>query len=83
VKLVITLKSGVQIKADVDSFTTTSNKISGELRGIRWEASGKAGTSVNWLDLAEVAAVHAEHEPGDTPDDPGYVGAKAEGSQQS
>jgi hypothetical protein len=78
VKLVITLKSGVQIRSDVDSFTTTTGKLAGELHGVRWVSADNAKTSLNWADLSEVAAIHAEHEPDDYPEDPGHLG---DGSQ--
>ena len=73
-RLVVTLRNGVQIKAEVESFTVTHNKISGDLRGIKWAAGGEVATAINWLDLAEVVAVHAEYERGDKKEDPGYVG---------
>ncbi len=59
-KMVITLKSGVQIKADVEDFTTGTSAVLGELRELKWTAAGRPEVQVNWLDIGEVAAVHAE-----------------------
>jgi hypothetical protein len=74
VKLVITLRNGVQIKTGVETFTVTRNNLTGELRGIKWEASDDATASLNWLDLAEVVAIHAEHEPGTDRENSGKLG---------
>jgi hypothetical protein len=59
-KMVITLKSGVQIKADVEDFTTGTSPVFGELRNLKWTTTEQPGVVVSWLDISEVAAVHGE-----------------------
>ena len=59
-KMVVTLKSGVQIKADVEDFTTGASPVFGELRNLKWTTTERPEVRINWLDMGEVAAVHAE-----------------------
>ena len=59
--MVVTLRSGVQIKMDVDEFSTGHSPIGGDLRSLKW--SGTSDTELNWLDLSEVVAVHGERAP--------------------
>lgn len=61
-KMVVTLKSGVQIRADVEDFTTGQSPVFGELRALKWTTTAQPGTVIQWLDVSEVAAVHAEYE---------------------
>jgi hypothetical protein len=61
-KMVVTLKSGVQIKADVETFTTGTAQLSGELRNLKWTTTEQPGVKINWLNLEEIAAVHAEYD---------------------
>jgi hypothetical protein len=67
--MVVTLKSGVQIKAEVEEFSTGTSSLFGELRTLAWTESERAAVRLNWLDRGEVAAVHAEfdEEEGCTP----------------
>jgi hypothetical protein len=57
--MVVTLKSGVQIKTDVEAFTVRRTR-GGELVGLKWDATENTQTSIEYLDTDEVAAVHAE-----------------------
>lgn len=59
-KMVITLKSGVQIKADVEEFTTGRSPVFGELRELKWTSTERPDVRISWLAISEVAAVHAE-----------------------
>jgi hypothetical protein len=59
-KMVITLKSGVQIKADVEDFTTGTSPLFSDLRTLKWTTTERPGAVVQWLDISEVAAVHGE-----------------------
>jgi hypothetical protein len=59
-KMVITLKSGVQIKADVEDCTVGRSQVFGELRDLKWTSTERPGVRIGWLDMGEVAAVHAE-----------------------
>jgi hypothetical protein len=76
-KMIVTLKNGAQIGADVDEFSTGRSPIGGDLRSLKWTAAEKAQIVLNWVDLSEVVAVHAEFEPGEpvaeieVPDDAG------------
>jgi hypothetical protein len=63
--MVITLKSGVQIRADVESFSTGAAAVSGELRNLKWAATDHPAVKITWVDVGEIAAVHGECEPGD------------------
>jgi hypothetical protein len=65
-KMVVTLKSGTQIKVGVKEFTIRQGRAEGDLRGIDWTYDDDPhGSSLKWLDISQVAAVHAEREPGD------------------
>ncbi len=59
-KMVITLKNGVQIKADVEDYTIGRSPMVGELRELKWTSPERPNVKIGWLDLAQVAAVHAE-----------------------
>ena len=59
-KIVITLKSGVQIKADVEDCTIGKSPVFGELRELKWTTTEQPAVKLGWLDINEVAAVHAE-----------------------
>lgn len=63
-KMVITLKSGVQIKADVETFTTGTAQLSGELCNLKWTSTDRPHVKINWMDANEIAAVHAEYDWG-------------------
>lgn len=60
--MVITLRSGVQIRMGVEEFSTQRTPIGSELRGLKWKCDG-TGDELNWVDLNEVVAVHAERDP--------------------
>ena len=62
-KMVVTLKNGVQIKADVKEYTTKKSPIFGELRGLEWTTTDQPGVVISWVDAHEIAAIHAEFEP--------------------
>lgn len=57
--MVVTLKSGVQIRMQVEKFVITSNGL-GQAVGLRWEGAESSLVSIEHLDFGEVAAVHAE-----------------------
>lgn len=59
-KMVVTLKSGVQIKADVEEATIGRSAVFGELRDLKWTSTERPAVRISWLDMNEVAAVHAE-----------------------
>lgn len=61
-KMVITLKSGVQIKADVEDCTIGRSPVFGELRELKWTLPEEPDVKIGWLDINEVAAVHAEYD---------------------
>ena len=63
--MVITLKSGVQIKSDVEEYTTQKSPIFGELRGLKWTTTEQPGAVISWVNPTEIAAIHAEFEPGE------------------
>jgi hypothetical protein len=60
-KMVVTLRSGVQITVDVEKFSTGGSPVGGHLRQLKWTQPENPEVELNWVDLAEVAAVHAEH----------------------
>ena len=64
-KMVVTLKSGIQIKADVEEFTTGRSPVFGELRELKWTSTERPEVRISWLAIGEVAAVHAERDWGD------------------
>jgi hypothetical protein len=63
-KMVITLRNGVQIKMNVEAFSVGRSPIGAELRTLTWTLSD-ASTELSWVDLREVVAVHAEREAAD------------------
>jgi hypothetical protein len=78
-KMVVTLKSGAQIRVGVKEFTVSTGRLSSELRALNWtHDDDPLGTSLNWIDMAEVAAVHAEREPGDKPSGDAEMAASTE-----
>lgn len=58
-KMVVTLKSGVQIKADVEAYAAEWSPAGG-LRRLKWRLAGQSDTSLAYLDVREVAAIHEE-----------------------
>ena len=58
--MVVTLKSGVQIKADIEDSAIGKSPVFGELRELKWTTTGRPDVQIQWLDLNEVAAVHTE-----------------------
>lgn len=64
-KMVVTLKSGVQIKSDVEEYTTQKSPIFGELRGLKWTTTEQPTVVISWVNPDEIAAIHAEFEPGE------------------
>ena len=63
-QMVITLRNGVQLRMEVESFSTGSSPIGGDLRRLEWK--GRTGsTDINWLDMREVVAVHGEDVSGE------------------
>lgn len=68
-KMVVTLKSGIQIRAAVEDFTTGASPVLGELRNLKWTATQRAHVQIHWLDISEVAAVHAEFSYGTEAED--------------
>jgi hypothetical protein len=59
-KMVVTLRSGVQIKADVESYSTGSSPIAGDLRQLKWTTAENPSVTIEWLAMSEVVAVHTE-----------------------
>lgn len=57
--MVVTLKSGVQIRMDVSEYTVKRNYF-GALTGIEWQCTEDTGAMIQHLELDEVAAVHTE-----------------------
>lgn len=65
-RMVVTLKSGTQIKIPVTEFTTGVSRIGSELRTLRWQqGDGANWASLSWVDLHEIAAVHSERDEAD------------------
>lgn len=61
--MVITLRNGVQVRASVKDMSTRVNSLNGDLRGLEWTYDDDpAGTSIGWVDISEIAAVHAERD---------------------
>jgi hypothetical protein len=65
-KMVVTLRNGVQIAADVEEFSTGRSPIGGVLKSLKWITTEEPQTVLNWLDMGEVVAVHAEFAPGES-----------------
>ncbi len=66
--LVITLRNGVQVRAGVKDAEVKRDSATGKLTGLDWTLDGDPyGTSIAWVDLSEIVAVHFERAPR-TPD---------------
>lgn len=72
-KMVVTMRNGIQIDFEVDSFTTKSRRGSGELVGIEWEGGSAEGNTLSWVSFPDVAAVHAVRSKGDENPTNAYV----------
>ena len=59
-RMVITLRNGIQIKADVQQFSTGSSAIGGALQNLKWKTTEEPETIINWVELCEIVAVHGE-----------------------
>lgn len=57
--MVITLKSGVQLKTKVTEYTIGRNGL-GSLVTLKWTTADDSDTRIRYFDLDEVAAVHTE-----------------------
>jgi hypothetical protein len=57
--MVVTLKSGVQIRTEVSEYTVRRTRAD-QLVGLKWQATESTEASIEHLDMAEVAAVHTE-----------------------
>jgi hypothetical protein len=66
-RVVITLRSGQQVGADVTSFSMQPAPISGQLREVKWEQRKGADPVLGYVDLSEIAAVHFEQIHCETP----------------
>lgn len=62
-KIQITLRSGTQIEADVEEFTIGRGGLSGEMRELQWVNPPDALRKLKYLDINDVVAVVAIHEP--------------------
>lgn len=58
--MVVTLKSGTQIRAQVTEYTVGRAPLGGALARLRWTGGEDADAALQYLDLDEVAAVHSE-----------------------
>lgn len=58
--MVVTLKSGAQIRAQVTAYTVGRAALGGDLARLKWTGAEDADASLQYLDLGEVAAVHSE-----------------------
>lgn len=62
--MVITLKSGVQIRTGVKSADIRRSASTGKLLEVGWILDGDPlGSSIGYVDRDEVAAIHYEREP--------------------
>jgi hypothetical protein len=57
--MVVTLKSGQQIRMKVSEYTVAHNGL-GELARLNWTCAEDTAAMIRHLDLGEVAAVHTE-----------------------
>ena len=65
-KMVVTLRNGVQIKADVKEYTTERSPVLGELRGLKWTTTEQPDVVISWVSFDEIVAIHGEFEPGES-----------------
>lgn len=57
--MVVTLKSGVQIRMDVSEYTVQLNGLNA-IAGLKWAGTDSSDTSLRYVDLDEIAAIHTE-----------------------
>ena len=60
VMMVVTLKSGTQIRVKVGDYTIQRNGLQ-ELVGLKWTATEDNTVNLQFLDIKEIAAIHSEH----------------------
>lgn len=59
--MVVTLRSGAQIRMRVRSFKMQSSPLGG-LAGLEWKAAAGSPVTIEHLDLSEVVAIHTEQQ---------------------
>jgi hypothetical protein len=57
--MVVTLKSGVQIRVKVTEYTVGRNGL-GDLSRLRWTSAENADSALKYVQLDEIAAIHGE-----------------------
>lgn len=60
--MVVTMKGGAQLRIPVEKFSTDKNIVTGELIKLNWTKPAGYTTALHFLDLDQVAALHAEME---------------------
>jgi hypothetical protein len=61
--LVVTLRNGVQLRMGIKDAKIGQDRATGRLTGINWTLDeDPLGTSIGWVDVSEVVAVHYERE---------------------
>lgn len=61
--MVITFKSGAQIRAKVTGYTIGRNLVTKELQTVEWTTADDSETTIRYFDMDEVVAVHTEWIP--------------------
>lgn len=61
-RMVITLKSGAQVSADVTELTVGRSKLTGERERLAWTSSSDRTSKLQYVRLEEIAAIHTEDE---------------------
>lgn len=58
--MVVTLKSGVQIRTQVTEYSVGRGGLSDQMTSLKWSFDEDGDSRLRYVDLAEVVAVHSE-----------------------
>ena len=58
--MVVTLKSGVQLRFEVDEYTVKRNPLTNQFEGLDWTWTQPVQSNLRYVNPEEIAAVHSE-----------------------
>lgn len=58
--MVVTLKSGVQLRFEVDEYTVKRNPLTKQFEGLDWTWTQPVQSNLRYVNADEIAAVHSE-----------------------
>lgn len=58
--MVVTLKSGVQLRFEVEEYTVKRNPLTKQFEGLDWTWTQPVQSNLRYVNADEIAAVHSE-----------------------